>query len=299
LSDQAIIRRVATDFVPVAVNLYKVRHAKDAGGELFRSVQRQKDQYQGIWIISPQGKVLAGHHEMKSHDTWVQEVSETVDSALKVFGPVPPRQVKPTNPLPFRGQGVQLGGSVCLAIYSRQMLGGSRQNAPAGVVASRRWLWDGALRPDGPPVIDSLTLSAKEWAAMAPPRTDVGTTWLVPEAVTRQFCRVLIPSSDQSSMPRPEDAKLARLTGTVESVEDGLARVRLVGAWEAVHLQEGDTKRPLRGAATAEGIAVYDLTQQAIQSVLLVFNGRYGRLNDEAVCAAGAVVEWHRTRSAR
>ena len=299
MSDQAIIGRVTTDFVPVAVNLYKVRDAKDAGGELFRSVQRQKDQYQGIWIISPQGKVLAGHHEVKSHETWVQEVMETVNAALKVFGPVSPRQVKFADPLPFRGRGVQPGGSVCLAIYGRQMLGGGRQNVPVGVAASRFWLWDGALRPDGPPVIDSLTLAAKEWAALAPPRTEVGATWSVPEAVAREFCRLLIPSSDQSSMPRPKDAKLARLTGTVESVEDGLARIRLAGAWEAVHLQEGDAKRPLRGAATAEGIAVFDLKQHAIQSVLLVFSGSYGRPGDEAVCAAGAVVEWRRSSSDR
>ena len=148
-------------------------------------------------------------------------------------------------------------------------------------------------------MIDSLPLTAREWASLVPPKTKVGTTWSVPEAVARQFCRVLIPSSDQSSMPRPNDAKLARLTGNVESVEHGLARIHLSGAWEAVHLQEGDAKRPLRGTATAEGVAVYDLKQQAIESVLLVFTGSYGRPNDEGVCAAGAVVEWHRTGSAR
>jgi hypothetical protein len=55
LSDEAVIRQVTSDLVPVAVNLYKVRAAKDASGELFRSIQRQKDQYQGIWIVSPEG----------------------------------------------------------------------------------------------------------------------------------------------------------------------------------------------------------------------------------------------------
>src|SRR4029077_16221207 len=115
----------------------------------------------------------------------------------------------------------------------------------------------------------------------------VGTTWSVPEAVARQFCRVLIPSSDQSWMPRPNDAKLARLTGTVESVEDGLGRIHLTGAWEATHLQEGDERRPLRGTATAGGVARYDPKQQAIQAGLPVFSGSYGRPNDEGVCAAG------------
>src|SRR5438034_3934720 len=180
-----VIHRVTTNFVPVAVNLYKVRQARDAGGELFRSVQRQKDQYQGIWIVSPSGKVLAGHHEIKSRETWTQEVLDTVNAAVKAFGPVPPRQVKATNPLPFRGHGVQPDGTVCLAAYARQMLGGERQNAPAGVPASRLWLWDGVLRPDGPAVIDSLTLTAREWASLVPARHKVGTTWAVPEAVAR------------------------------------------------------------------------------------------------------------------
>jgi hypothetical protein len=299
LSDETVIQRVTTNFVPVAVNLYKVRQAKDAGGELFRSVQRQKDQYQGIWIVSPAGKVLAGHHEFKSRETWTQEVLDSANAALKAFGPVPPRQVKSTDPLPFRGHGTQPDGTVCLAIYARQMLGGGRQNAPAGMPASRQWLWDGALRPDGPAVIDCLTLTPKEWAGLVPPKTEVRSTWVVPEAVARPFCRVLIPSSDQSSMPRPNDAKLARLEGTIESVEQGLARIRLTGAWEAVHLQEGDTKRPMRGAATAEGNAIYDVKQQTMHSVLLVFSGSYGRPEDEAVCAAGAVVEWQRKRPAR
>ena len=98
-------------------------------------------------------------------------------------------------------------------------------------------------------------------------------------------------------MPRPEDAKLARLTATVESVEGELARIRLTGVWEAVHLIEGDAKRPVRGAATAEGLAVYDLKRQAMQSLLLVFSGTYGRPNDDAVCATGAVAEWQHKRA--
>jgi hypothetical protein len=299
LSDQTVIQRVTTSFVPVAVNLYKVRQAKDAGGELFRSVQRQKDQYQGIWIVSPVGKVLAGHHEFRSRETWTQEVLDTTNAALKTFGAVPPRQVKSTDPLPFRGHGTQSDGTVCLAVYARQMLGGGRRNVPAGVPASRHWLWDGALRPDGPVVIDSLTLTAKEWATLAPPKHQVGSTWVVPEAIARRFCRVLIPSSDQSAMPRPDDAKLAKLEGTVESVEDGQARIRLTGTFEAVHLQEGDARRPLRGAATAEGLAIYDVKRQAMHSVLLVFSGSYGRPDDESVGAVGAVVEWQSKRPTR
>ena len=74
--------------MPVAVNLYKVRRAKDAGGDLFRSVQRQKDQYQGIWIVSPVGKVLAGKHDYEDFKNGARELLETMDAGLAAFGPI-------------------------------------------------------------------------------------------------------------------------------------------------------------------------------------------------------------------
>ncbi len=61
---------VSENFVPTPINLYKVRKATDGARELFLSVQRQKDQYQGIWIVSPDGKVLAGHQNFKDSKTW-------------------------------------------------------------------------------------------------------------------------------------------------------------------------------------------------------------------------------------
>jgi hypothetical protein len=224
-----------------------------------------------------------------------QELVAVIDQALKEFGPVTARTVRADDPLPCRGRGVQPDGSVTLAVYVRQMLGGGKDSAPASVPASRLWLWEGRLRPDGPSVIDSLRLGAKDWAAFTPPQTEPGTTWSVPAAVARQFCRVLIPSSDQGWMPRPDDAKQARLTATVESLKDGVARIRLAGAWEAVHVYEGDPKRPIGGAAVAEGLATYDLNQKAVQSLLLVFRGTHGpSRGDNGQCATGAVVEWRR-----
>ena len=79
--------------MPVALNLYTARKAEDAGGELFRSVQKQKPQYQGIWIVSPDGKVLAAQHDFRS-DKDQEKVRETlyfIDGALRAFGPVKPR----------------------------------------------------------------------------------------------------------------------------------------------------------------------------------------------------------------
>jgi hypothetical protein len=277
----------------VAVNLYKVRKATDGSRELFLSVQRQKDQYQGIWIVSPEGKVLAGRHDYKEFKHGSVELLETIDAGLEAFGPVQTRPAKPANLLAFRGVSVQEDGSVSLALYGRQMLGGGRSSIPADVAPSQAWLWDGALRPDGPFMIDSVQLPADEWAAFAPVKVETGATWRLPEAVARKLTRLLSASSDQAWMPGPEDARVAELEAAVESVEGGVALLRFTGRWEMMHLVEGNAKRPTYGAATADGVAHYDVERKSMRSLLLVFSGtiRSGR-PDAPLNRTGAVAEW-------
>jgi hypothetical protein len=162
LSDDKVIERVSTMFIPVAINLYEVRKDCGPGGDLFRSVQKQMDQYQGFWLVSPEGKALAKKHEWKEKDParQPQELVETMDEVLKAFAPLKPRQVKPSNPLPDRGAGVQKDGSVTLALYGRLMHKG---------------------QPDGPMMLDSVTLGATEWAHFAPAEPKVpGQGWAVP-----------------------------------------------------------------------------------------------------------------------
>jgi hypothetical protein len=280
--------------MPAAINLYLVRKATDGSRELFLSVQRQKDQYQGVWIISPEGRVLAGRHDYKDFHNGAVELLETIDAGLKPFGAVMPREAKPANPLPYRGLDVQPDGGVSLALYGRQMLGGGRHTIPAGMeVGGSAWYWDGALRPDGPVMIDTLALTAGEWAAFAPQKIEVGATWRVPEGVARKLTRLLSASSDQSAMPRPEDAKVAEIRATIESVEGGVARIGFLGRWEMMHLVEGDAKRPTYGAALAEGTAHYDVDRKTMRSLLLVFSGtiRSGR-PDGPLNRTGAVAEW-------
>jgi hypothetical protein len=277
--------------VPVAVNLYKIRVAKDAGGDLFRSVQRQKDQYQGLWVVSPDGHVLAAHQDYKSAETWTQEVRDMLARGLEAFGPVTPRQAQAVNPLPYRGVGAQPNGSIALALYIRYMHGGVPRFAPAAVNGKSLWMWEGALRPDGPPVIDTLLLTAGEWTAFAPPRAAVGTEWTIPEAIARKFTRVLSPSSDQSTMPRPEEATVAQLKAVVESVAAGQARIRLAGRWAMRHLYDG---KPSYGWATAEGMALYDVRRKTLRSLLMTFSGAYRMVPpwDKEDRPTGAVVEW-------
>jgi hypothetical protein len=298
---------VSHDFVPAAINLYRVRQANDGSRELFHSIQRQKDQYQGVWIVSPDGKVLAGRHDYADFNNGARELLETIDVGLTAFGPVKPRRVRPTETaagqtisaemisdfLPFRGKGVRDDGNVDLALYVRQMLGGGRQTIPPGIEPDRAWLWDGQFRPDGPPVIDTVVLSAEQWRTFSPPAVESGASWSVPAQVAREFTRLLTASSDQSAMPRPEDATLAELQCMVESVSGGEARIRLSGRWEMVHAIEQDKDRMLFGAATARGIAVYATKAHVLRSFVLVFDGtiRHGS-PDASPNRTGAVAEW-------
>jgi len=273
LSDDAVIRRVCTGFVPVAVNLYTIRDARDAGGELFRSVQKQKDQYQGIWIVSPDGRVLAGHHTVQDHKTWTREVLATLDAALTAFGPVTPRAVERTDPLPHRGHGVRPDGSITLAIAVRYTFGG---------------------RPEGDGVIDSLTLPEEEWVVLTPPRADVGTEWAVPGEVVRRLGRILSPSSDQSTMPRPEEVTAARLTARVQSVEGGVARLVYEGAIAAAHTYEGKVSH---AEARLTGVgSSYDVPTGRLLSFLLVSEGTYRMAPpyDKDLRPTAAAVEWRR-----
>jgi hypothetical protein len=293
-----VIKRISENFVPAAINLYKTRKATNGSRELFLSIQRQKDQYQGIWIVTPDGKVLAGKHDYEDFNNGARELLETIDAGLRAFGPVTRRQVAPTNPLPLRGKGMRPDGGVDLALYGRQMLGGGRDRMPPGIDPGRAWIWDGSYRPDGPTMIDTLTLDAGEWRAFAPAQVAAGHKWTIPDAVARKFVRLLSSSSDQSMMPRPQETKAAELKAKVEAVEGERARVRLRGRWEAVHvmedLPETSPYRVTYVAATAEGRATWDAGRNAMTSFLLVFDGtfRCGKPDAEPG-RTGGVAEWH------
>ncbi len=255
----------------MAQNLYVIRQQKDAAGDFFRAAQKQKPNYQGFWIASADGKVIAAHQQFKDHKTWTQEVIETLDGAIRDFGAVEPRAVKAADPLPHRGTGVQPDGKVCLAVWFCVLYHGKRE---------------------APPNIDSILLTPADLAALAPPGD--AKEHLVPEAVARQFCRAISASSDTSHMPGPKDVTKVEMTATVASVEGTTARIRLTGRWEAVKVETHDErKRPTYSTSAAEGILTYDREKKAATSLLMVFNGTWRNVTpyDQPVASA-AVVEW-------
>lgn len=285
-------------FVPVAVNLYKIREAKDTGGALFRSIESQKPQYQGLWTVSPDGRALSAHQNFKSDATWTQEVLDTLAAGLKLFGPVEARQRREVNPLPYRGTGVQTDGSISMALYGRYMRGGGIRTAPASISSRSRWMWEGEMKPDGPPVIDTLTLTAAECAQLSPPTATVGTEWSFPAGIARKLVRALSPNSDQSTMPRPEEATVAELKASVDSVKGGVARIRLAGRWAMKHLYDGKASY---GWAEGEGVVTYDLKRKCIRTLLVVLHGAYRMAPpyDKEDRPTGAVVEWRRDSPAK
>src|SRR5262249_16620515 len=119
-----VIDKVTRNFVPVAVNLYKIRDAKDEAGDFFRNARSQKDYYQGIWIIAPDGKLLAAHQSAKDAKRWPDEVLATVTTALDRAGELTERRVAARDAMPFWGKGVHADGTVTLACHMRYFFQG-------------------------------------------------------------------------------------------------------------------------------------------------------------------------------
>jgi hypothetical protein len=279
LSDAQVIDRISTMFIPVAVNLYEIREDKGPGGKLFLSVQKQMDQYQGFWLVTPDGRALAKKHDWLESDPAKRpgELVRAMDDVLNAVGNVKPRPVKPVNLFPHRGTGVQVDGSVNIALYGRLMHQG---------------------KPDGPMMLDSMTMGAAEWAHFAPPGPNYGVAreWTVPESVARKLARSLSPG-DSSGVCPPEDFREAELRAKVESIEGASARIRLTGKWQAEGLYGGEADKPYHASATADGIAVYDVEKKSMRSLLLVFKGRVwsGRSSPGAAETGretGGVAEW-------
>src|SRR4051812_15503495 len=178
-----MIEFIATNCIPVSLNLYEIRKAKGAGGDFFRNVQKQRPaQYQGLYLVTADGKVLASHQNFKSHKTWAQELLADLRPGLEAFGKVAPRRVTPSDPLPDRGVGVARDGGARLAVFLRL----SARGIPVRELPN--------------PTLDSLVLTADEFKELAPVKAEAGAAWKLTEEVGRKFCRVLGPG-DENTMP--------------------------------------------------------------------------------------------------
>jgi hypothetical protein len=270
--------------VPVAVNLHLLRHGKyswqeDAQGrriELmhYRPGTKQKlSQYQGIWILAPDGEILTTygnrdpsfHWDPKINEPLVRAFLDRIDAALKEFGDVRPRKVQQTNPLPYRGVAVRQDGSVTLAAY----VNGS--------------------------VLDSFTLSKEQWKTFAPPSTDVGAQWTLSEPVMRSFSRILSPISDLGHHPpRPQDVTDIHFTGKVIGKEDGIVPIAYSGHIAAT-LSRGP-KHASHAKMHFIGIGTYDENDHQIVSLTWISDGTYrGYPPWDKLRETEALLEWRRS----
>ena len=256
----------------MAVNLYRIRTDKGPGGELFRSVQRQMDQYQGFWMASPEGKALAMVHDWNGDPAvpLAKRVVMMVETGLKVYGPVTPRQAKAGDHLPHRGRGVQADGSVNVALYGRLLHKGTS---------------------DGPMMLDSVTLKSSEWASFAPPGNG-SKAWAVPDSTARALARSVLSPGDSAGVFRPEDFSQAELQAKVESVQGGKVRISLTGTWRAAGLYGGEKGHPYGASATAEGFALFDVEKKSMDSFFLLFSGKAWGKTETPARETGGVAEW-------
>ena len=85
LNDAAVVRLVAEHCVPVALNANRIPN--DDAGRFFQAIMRQSRWPQGIWIASPEGKVLYEYTSL-SPDKHV----ENTLGAVKAWADAHPKQ---------------------------------------------------------------------------------------------------------------------------------------------------------------------------------------------------------------
>ena len=274
-----VVKLVAENFVPVALNTDRLPDT-DAG-RFFRTLMKQWPQ--GLWVVTPDGKVLGFHyHKPKPGESyaegqrrWRNETVEMLRTAAKDAGPLTVRQVKERpDPLAGRGRGTDADGGVRLAVT---------------VIPLR------AGRQEGPPVVDSVRLTEEQWKAFAPAdgKATAGQEWTLPDEVARRFTPALSPMTDSIFSPRPEDATTATITAKVERVADGVAVIRLTGKWATAHNRDGDPKFPIKTSATGEGVAVLDTKTGKLTAMTWVLSGTYRNGPPTAKpTPTAAIIEW-------
>jgi hypothetical protein len=272
--------------VPVALNLYKIREDKSAAGDFFRFAQRQKPNYQGLWLVSPAGKLLAAHQDMtrmsNPHGEWARSAYADLESGLKAFGIVSPRPVQPVQSLPHRGVGTLPDGGARLAVTDR-------------------WVFVKDLSADAPrdalgaTVLDSISLSAEDLQRLTPPTAKSGAKWTVAEGTARKFFPLL--STGDTVFRDAREVTAVKLSALVEKIDGETAYLSYQGEIAATH--EGTKNEAREGqhcsseAKLLGGVGVYDRKSRQLVALSLVFDGRFRNYAPyDSPAPFGAVVEW-------
>jgi hypothetical protein len=283
MNNEAVIRCISGNYVPVAVNIYSMR-GKDPASVFFQSVQKQKYSYQGVWIVDPTGNVTLMGLGEKNLDVRIKKFIDDLDSIAKAFGAMKPRSEKWQEFQPWRGAGVQPDGKVTLALYVRHYT--PRE-------------WETIAPAKGIPGIDTITVDAEEWKAFTPAKIEVGRAWNLPANVVRKFNRGVDGIWDVSI--KPEDAKLAQLQAVVEAVDAKEAQIRFTGKVESAWIKpfNNPNKKTTYAWCDLEGVAWYDVEKKALSSMTLLFRGGLPEdpKNRQTGTLLAGFAEWSRAKS--
>ena len=267
LTNDEIIDRIASTMVPVAVDRWKAEDPKTRESQFLQPLLKKNPANGSPCIYSPEGQVLGGFEGFD-----FGRMRQVIDDALKAYGPVEPRKVKPVELHPYRGKGVMRDGSVSLAEYVRA------SDESLGFFNAKS------------PVISSVTLSQKEFGAFAPQETVVGAKWALPDEVAKKLSRVTSPACYQHA-PQPDWVTGVRLNAEVRTIKDGAAWLRYEGEISSAHRVGSETVSVQETKLAGEG--VYDLKTKSIRSILLIGSGslRWPEAPEKLV-TFDALVEW-------
>lgn len=249
LTRDEIIDRIGSTMIPVAVDRWKAEEPGTREAKFLQPFLEKNPPEGSPCIYSPEGKVLGG---FRGYGDMAGRTRKLIEDALKVHGPVKPRQIKAIQTHPFRGKGVMPDGSVRLAAYLRP----SSKTLASLTIKS--------------PVISSIALTRGGFKTLAPPRPVVGAKWLLPDEAARQFARVTSPLCRQHA-PEPDWVTAVRIQGEVQTLKDEAAVVRYEGRIASEHHAGGTTVSVQMMTFTGEGI--YDLKSKEMCSILLVGSG--------------------------
>jgi hypothetical protein len=254
--------------VAVAVDREKAADPRTPEGQFLVPFLKRHPQQGSPCLYSPDGKALGG---FRGYD--FGQAKKVIEDGLKAFGPVEPRRVKPVPSHPHRGKGVMRDGSVCLAQYLRT----SDEDLRTAQIKT--------------PVVSSVTLSADEFSAFAPPTAEVGAKWVLPDDVAKRLSRVSSPLCYQHA-PRPDWVTAVRLSAEVHALQPGAAWVRYEGRIVSAHRVGSKTVSDQEVNLT--GYSVYDLKAKRTRSLLLVGSGslRWPEAPGK-VLKFDALVEWN------
>lgn len=276
-----MIRRVSRTCVPVALNLYEIRVAKTDAGDFFRDVQKQRpEQYQGVYLVSPDGKVLSSQgREPAKPKTWTGDLIDVIDAGLKAYGGVTPRPALRCQAFKNRGVGERGDGSIVLAVTARWMLFGFN---PGGL---------------GKPAFDRIELSPSLYDSLALARVSKGSEWTVPEAVVQKFHRALSPTSDRNTLPTEDEVTRATLKAKVDRVKNGVAYIAYTGRVSGSHTGRFEPNKGKKNYSdlTLNGVGACEVKTGRLLAFTLVGDGRYRSFPPyDKEQKYGAVIEWER-----